>query len=219
MLQRSTIEFLKKLKKNNNRDWFNQNKDLYNKAKEDFISFVQTLIDQIAAFDKSLKGVEAKNCIFRIYRDVRFSKDKTPYKPNFGASMAQGGRKSMNSGYYIHLEPVSSFLAGGVYMPPTPQLNAIRQEIDYNIDEFKTIINNKKFKKYFEELSDMHKLKMAPKGYPKDHPEIELLKFKSYIVAHNLEEKEMISEHFLKYCSTVFNTMTPLNKFLDRCLD
>lgn len=218
MLQRSTIEFLKKLKKNNNRDWFNQNKELYNKAKEDFISFIQTLIDQIAAFDKSLNGVEARNCIFRIYRDVRFSKDKTPYKPNFGANMAQGGRKSMSSGYYIHLEPGSSFLAGGVYMPPTPQLNAIRQEIDYNIDEFKTIINNKEFKKYFEGLSDMHKLKMAPKGYPKDHPEIELLKFKSYIVTHNLE-KEMISEHFLKYCSKVFNAMTPLNEFLNRCLD
>jgi uncharacterized protein (TIGR02453 family) len=154
MINKSTFDFLTKLKKNNNKEWFDKNRPEYEIAKNNFKEFISELILSIAKFDSSVKMLEPKNCIFRINRDIRFSNDKTPYKINMGASIGPGGKKSYDAGYYIHIQPGGSFLAGGVWQPPAPQLNAIRQEIDYNAAEFKKLVSNKDFKKYFGSLSE-----------------------------------------------------------------
>lgn len=218
MLQKTTLDFLEKLKRNNNKEWFDKNRPVYETAKKDFQQFIETLLHSINSFDGLVKGLEAKSCIFRINRDIRFSNDKTPYKSNLAAGISPGGRKSFSPGYYIHLQPGKSFLAGGMWMPPTPQLNAIRQEIDYNAAEFKKIIGHKDFKKYFGGLEEEDKLKTVPKGYSKDHPEIELLKFKSFIVVHDLKDTEVTAKNFITHCSTILKAMYPLNAFLRRAI-
>lgn len=219
MIEKSTLEFLSKLSKNNNKEWFDKNRSSYELAKVNFKEFVNELIISTAKFDSSIKHLEAKDCIFRINRDVRFSKNKAPYKNNFGVSISPGGKKSFSAGYYLQLQPGSSFIAGGMWMPPTPQINAIRQEIDYNTVEFKKIIGNKEFKKYFGQLSDEDKLKTVPKGYDKSHPEIELLKYKSYLTIHSVKDAEILSKNFLKHCNSIMKTMLPLNLFLRRACD
>jgi uncharacterized protein (TIGR02453 family) len=219
MINKPTFDFLSKLKKNNSKEWFDKNRDEYEIARTNFKEFVGDLIIAISRFDPSVKSLEPKNCIFRINRDIRFSNDKTPYKTNMGASIGPGGKKSHDAGYYIHIQPGASFLAGGVWQPPAPQLNAIRQEIDYNAAEFNKIINHKAFKMHFGKLSEEDKVKTSPKGYDKNHPEIELLKLKSFIVVRDLKDKEVISKDFIKECSEVFKAMYPLNKFLRRAVD
>ncbi|HEY4785942.1 MAG TPA: DUF2461 domain-containing protein, partial [Bacteroidales bacterium] len=152
MLEKS-LSFLTVLKDNNYKEWFHENKPLYEEAKKEFESFVSLLIKEIKAIDGDIGYPEPKDCIFRIFRDIRFSNDKTPYKTNFGAFMAKGGnRKSEYGGYYFHLEPGNSLLAGGIWMPQPGILKAIREEIFHNIDEFLAIIESKEFKKQFGEL-------------------------------------------------------------------
>ena len=189
---KNTLDFLKKLKSNNNKKWFDKNKNLYLQSKEEVETLVDSLIAGIAKFDKKIPAdLKGKDCTFRIYKDVRFSKDKTPYKTNMGAYISPGGRKSMAAGYYIHFEPGASFLAGGMYMPEPDKLNAIRQEIDYNYAAFDKIFKAPLFKKYFKALDEMEKLKTAPKGYAKDHPHLDLLQHKHYIVSHKLSDKNI----------------------------
>lgn len=219
MIDKSTLEFLSKLSKNNNKEWFEKNRPTYELAKTNFKEFVSELISSTAKFDPSVKHLEAKDCIFRINRDVRFSKNKAPYKNNFGAILSPGGKKSFAAGYYIQIQPGESFIAGGMWQPPTPQINAIRQEIDYNTAEFKKIIAAKDFKKFLGKLSEEDKLKSVPKGYDKTHPEIELLKFKSYITVHNLKDVDVLSKNFLKHCNEVMKAMQPLNLFLRKACD
>src|SRR6266542_1281494 len=136
MIAKNTFDFLKKIKKNNDREWFEKNKDQYLNAKEDVENNIQSLIGEFSKFAPELKGLDAKKCLFRIYRDIRFSKDKRPYKTNLGASLNPGGKKVQSPGYYIHFEPGNSFIAGGIWMPEAPELNAIRQEIDYHSRDF-----------------------------------------------------------------------------------
>lgn len=212
------IQFLSRLKENNNREWFNENKNEFEKAKNEFEIFVNSLIKEISLFENNLSGLEAKKTIFRIYRDVRFSKDKTPYKKSFGSYIAPGGRKSIFAGYYLHIEPGGSFLAGGMHSPSSENLAKIRQEILYNIDEYKSIINNKDFKINFENIRG-EKLKRPPKGFPGDFPDIELLKHKEYIVIHNLNDDLIVNDNFLDYSRKIFENMKPLNDFLNRALD
>lgn len=219
MIDKSTIDFLSKLSKNNNKEWFDKNRPVYELAKTNFKDFVNELIISTAKFDSSIKHLEAKDCIFRINRDIRFSKNKTPYKNNFGALLCPGGKKSFDAGYYIQIQPGASFIAGGMWQPPTPQIMAIRQEIDYNAAEFKKIIGAKEFKKLFGALSEEDKLKSVPKGYDKTHPEIELLKHRSFITVHNLKDKDVLSKTFLKQCNEVMKAMHPLNLFLRRACD
>ncbi|MCW3104524.1 MAG: hypothetical protein JWO09_2964 [Bacteroidetes bacterium] len=219
MLHKSTFDFLSKLKKNNSKEWFDKNRPEYEIAKNDYKEFIQELINTIGKFDPAVKALEPKHCVFRINRDIRFSNDKTPYKVNMGASIAPGGKKSITPGYYIHIQPGASFLAGGMWQPPAPQLSAIRQEIDYNTPEFKKLTGNKDFKKYFGALSDEDKVKTSPKGYDKGHPEIESLKLKSFIMVHDLKDKEVLSKDFIKHCEAVFKAMLPMNKFLRRACD
>ncbi len=218
MIEKSTLDFLSKLKQNNNRDWFLEHKTEYEKAKSNFVDFVQQLIQEVAKFDNSVKGLDAKKCVFRINRDIRFSADKSPYKSNMGASFSAGGKNSTNPGYYIHLEGNKSFLAAGKWMPDPTMLSAIRQEIDYNTKEFKKIITAKEFVSFFGELSDEDKLKTAPKGYPKDHPELELLKLKSFIAVHSFNQKEVLSKTFLSDCVKGCKLVFPLTKFLSRAI-
>lgn len=219
MIEKSTLEFLSKLSKNNNKDWFEKNRPAYETAKNNFKEFIDDVIIASAKFDPAIKNLESKNCIFRINRDVRFSKNKAPYKNNFGASISPGGKKSFSAGYYIQVQPGQSFIAGGMWQPPAPQINAIRQEIDYNAKEFKKIISAKEFKKYFGALSDEDKLISAPKGYDKTHPEIELLKHRSYIVVHDLKDSDVLSKDFLKHCTNVMKATHPMNLFLRKACD
>ena len=219
MIQKSAFSFLSQLKKNNNRVWFEKNKPVYLEAKENFDYFITELIGAVSEFDPGIKGLEAKNCVYRIYRDIRFSKDKTPYKTHFSAGLTGGGKNAYVPGYYLHVAPGKSLLAGGIWMPPSPQLNAIRQEIDYNSKEFRKILAAKNFKKYFGKLDEEYKLRTAPKGYAKDHPEIELLKMKSYIVVHNMKDKNVLAQSAVKHFADVFKAMKPLNSFLKRAMD
>jgi uncharacterized protein (TIGR02453 family) len=149
MLQSSTVNFLKSLSDNNNRPWFEANRGRYENAKEDFQNLVQSLIKGIGKFDPDIAQLEVKNCVFRQYRDVRFAKDKRPYKNNMGAYFNIGGKKINTAGYYLHVEPGKSFVAGGLYEPEAPMLAKVRQEIDYNLEDWKKILSNKTFQKYF----------------------------------------------------------------------
>ena len=218
MLKKSTIAFLKKLKKNNNRDWFNKNKHLYEDAKYDFEIFVLDLIQKISDFDETISGLEPKNCTFRIYKDVRFSKDKSPYKTYMGASINIGGRKAPTAGYYVHVDPNEYFIAGGVYNPMPDKLLAVRNAIYKDLKGFKKIIDNKEFKKYFKEIWGGDKLKTAPKGFDKEHPSIEYLKFKSYLVWHNTNETKVLSKNYTDFTSKVFKQMKPFIDFLNKAM-
>jgi uncharacterized protein (TIGR02453 family) len=219
MIEKSTLEFLRNLSKNNNKDWFLKNRDNYDHAKYNFKEFIDSVLLSTSKFDPSIKDLESKNCIFRINRDVRFSKNKDPYKNNLGAILSPGGKKSFSAGYYIQIQPGESFIAGGMWQPPSPQINAIRQEIDYHPEEFKKIIAAKDFIKQFGKLSEEDKLKTVPKGYDKTHPEIELLKYRSYIIIHSFKDTEVLSKDFIKKCSEVMKSMYPLNLFLRRACD
>lgn len=220
MIHESTITFLKKLKKNNNREWFEKNRLMYEAAKSDVEKNVGVVLAAAKQFDKRISGdLEARKCMFRIYRDVRFAKDKRPYKNNLGASFNPGSKNANLPGYYMHIEAGGAFLAGGIWQPPAPELAKIRQEIDYNLDEFKKIINDKSFRKYFGSLEQEDKLVTAPKGYPKDHPAIEFLKLKSFIAVAPLSDKELHSPQFTKTAITIFKAMLPLNQFIQRALD
>jgi uncharacterized protein (TIGR02453 family) len=220
MIQKSTLGFLKKLKQNNNRDWFEKNKEVFLKAKADMEKMVQCIIDEIGKSDKRIKGQDAKKCMFRIYRDVRFSKDKRPYKINLSAIIGPGGKKIHDvPGLYIHIQPGASFVAGGLWQPEPPHLAAIRQEIDYSAKEFMKITGNKDFKKYFGKLSAEDKLKTVPKGYDKTHPQIEFLKLKSFIVERSFTDAQVTSASFAKEVAKTAKAMELLNQFLAAATD
>jgi uncharacterized protein (TIGR02453 family) len=218
MIEQSTLDFLKKLSKNNNKVWFDKNREAYLKAKQNIEEFTTKLINEIAKFHPEIGTLNPKKCVFRIFRDVRFSKDKSPYKSNMGAYISEGGKAGVKAGYYLHIQPNGkSMLAGGMYHPESKVLNAIRQEIDYNTKEFKSIIQKKSFKNTFGELQG-EKLKTVPKGYDKEHPEIELLKFKSYIVWQQIDDKALTQKDFLKKTTATFKELYPFNNFLNRAI-
>jgi uncharacterized protein (TIGR02453 family) len=215
-IRKSTLDFLNAIKNNNNRDWFIKNKAFYSQARDNFESFVQEILNQIIDFEPILKGLEVKSCVYRFNRDIRFSNDKSPYKTHFGAFIVRGGKKNGDkfAGYYIHVEPDNSIIAGGAYMPPTPWLSSIREKIDEEPERFLKIINNKDFIKYFAKI-DGEKLKKAPKGYPSDHPNIDLLKFKSYLVVNEVSNVLVMSEKYFNHTMLVIKAMKPLNDFLN----
>lgn len=216
-LSKETLKFLYDLRKNNDRDWFNQNKSRYKKVRQEFVKFVDELIQAVSEFDPAIGHQTAKNCVFRIYRDVRFSNDKSPYKTNFGAHITGASDKSelhSKAGYYIHIEPGKSFLAGGAYQPTGKWMKAIRQEIDENADGLKKIIHSKSFKNTFGEMEG-EKLKTSPRDYSIDHPEIELLRYKSFLATHSLADEKVLSSDFLSYCKHVFKVLYPFDQFLN----
>ena len=215
MKKNNIISFLKELSTNNNREWFEANKSSYLEAKESMELLVDQVIQRISAFDSSISGQEAKKCLFRIYRDVRFSKNKEPYKTNMGAFIVPGGKKSGKAGYYIHIEPNKSFLGGGIYMPESKILKLVREEIMYGIDEFHGIIGNPDFKAVFPEIYG-EKLKRPPKGFPADFKDIELLKMKSFALMHPVNDQETESDILIDKASQVFKQMMPFNMFINR---
>jgi uncharacterized protein (TIGR02453 family) len=215
-IKKSTIDYLKSIGRNNNRDWFLKNKELYNEARGNFEAFVQELLNEITVFEPIMKGLEVKSCVYRFNRDIRFSNDKSPYKTHFGAFMVRGGKKNGDklAGYYFHIEPGKSIIAGGAYMPPAPWLGAIREKIDEEPERFNQIIENKEFIKYFRELTG-DKLKKAPKGYPSDHPQLELLKLKSYLAVNEVNDKTVMNKDLFEHVVSVFKAMKPLNDILN----
>lgn len=221
MLAVATIKFLKDLKKNNNKPWFEANRKKYEDAKADFAQFIQRIIEKHAKKDKTLKELKAKDCMFRINRDVRFSKDKSPYKTNFGASINRGGKKSVFAGYYFHCEPGEHFVGGGIWMPMPPELKKLRQEIDYNLEAFKKIVESKKFISVYGELyaGEDVRLTKVPQGFEKDSPAAAYLKFKSYLSMKKLSDSEITSKTLEKQALEAFDTLQPLVEFINKGLD
>lgn len=209
------LKFLKDISKHNDREWFEKNKSRYLEAKQGFEDLVGSMLNELIKFDAGLAGLNPKKLPFRIYRDVRFSKDKRPYKTNMGAGFSPNGKMEQEPGYYLHIQPGNkSFIAGGIYMPDVANLSKIRQEIDYNFDTLKKIIGAKSFRKYFTDFDEFDTLKTAPKGYPKDHPHIKLLKLKSFVVSHPFTDKQVLDKNFVRTVATVCKTIRPLNDFI-----
>lgn len=220
MLLPSTIKFLKDLKKNNNRPWFEKNRKVYEDAKADFADFIQAVIDKHSKNDSTIKEQVAKNCLFRINRDVRFSKDKSPYKSNMGASINRNGKKSLLAGYYFHLEPGQCFAGGGIWMPMPDDLKKVRQELDYNFADFKKIITSKKFKSVYGDLSHHaeYKLSRVPKGYEADNPAAEYLKLKSFVAMVSLKDTDLTSKDLVKKTVAAFEALQPLLTFINNSI-
>ncbi len=210
--------FLSGLAANNSKEWMDANKSDYLTAKQNFIDLVQNTINLTAANDPEIASEEAKKCVFRLNRDVRFSNNKEPYKTNFGGAIAKGGRKTGNPGYYIHIMPGNNFAGGGLYQPMPDALKKIRQEIDYNADELRKIINSKSFKSVFDEPYD-DQVKTAPKGFSKDNPNIDLLRYKSFIYMRKFTDKEAQSSEFPDMVQETFTAIKPFLDFLRRGLD
>lgn len=221
MMQSSTIRFLKKLSKNNNKPWFDANRKAYDEARGDFETFLQNVIDAFGKSDPSIASLKAKECMFRINRDIRFSKDKTPYKKNFAASINLGGKQSIYAGYYFHLEPGNSFVGGGIWMPMPAETQKIRQEIDYSLDEFKRIVGSKKFVSVYKDLDRDPEIALVnvPKGYEKENPAASFLKLKSWIAMKAISDADLSSKSLVKDTVDAFKTIQPLINFLNRAVE
>lgn len=214
-INKSTLTFLSELKLHNEREWFSKNRNRYAEARGNFEEFVQAILSEIVKFDPIYKGLEAKSCMFRINRDTRFSHDKSVYKTNFGAFMVRGGKKNGDKypGYYLHIEPNASFVAGGAYIPPSPWLNAIREKISENGEKLKGIVSSREYIMYFSGLEG-EKLKVPPRGYMKDHPHIELIKMKSFLAEKSYSDTGVVAADFFYTVTGAFRAMKPLNDFL-----
>lgn len=216
-LHEETLRFLTDLRANNDRAWFDRNKPRFQAAKADFTAFTGALIGEVAKFDAAIALLEPKDCVFRIYRDTRFSKDKTPYKSSLGAHLIAGGRKNerVRAGYYVLISPDDCFLAGGAHLPSGNWMTEIRQEICDNAADLRRIVGNRAFAKNFGGIEG-ERLKTAPRGYAKDHPEIELLKYKSFLAVHRMSDEETVSPGFLKHAAEVFRALQPFAQFLNQ---
>jgi uncharacterized protein (TIGR02453 family) len=219
MLSLSTISFLRELKDNNNKEWFDLHRKDYEGAKSDYLKLVSQILEKLKTIDPALENLEAKKCVFRINRDVRFSKNKDPYKTNMGSFYSKGGKAVECAGYYFHLEPGSCFIGGGYWMPQGPDLKKIRSEIDYNLEEFTGILQEKTMKKYFGELSQEARLSRPPQGYDADNPAVEYLKLKSFTVTSTLPDEQLNNPKLLSNIIDHFRAMKPLVQFLNRSLD
>ena len=209
------FKFLKELRENNDREWFKANKDRYDALNKEYVEVVEKLIAGISTFDPEIAGLDAKSCVYRIYRDVRFSNDKTPYKTHFGAYMTGcGGRTSPYGGYYLHIEPGNALVSGGVWCPSPAMLKKLRQDIYNNMEEFTGILENKEFKDIYGELEG-EVLKRMPDGFPKDYEYDYILKHKSFIVSSNKPEKFFYSKDWVDEVVENFRILYPFNKFLN----
>lgn len=221
MLTKESLQFLDDLKKNNNREWFQENKKRYEVFKKDYHQLVSDFLDVMKPLDPSLDFLEVKNCTFRINRDIRFSKDKSPYKSHLGVWMSAGAKGANRSGYYVHIEKGASFIAGGFYSPEAEDLKKVRKEIAFFYDDLQEILNDKNFKKEFGSLdiNENNSLKSMPRGYEKDHPAIEFLKLKSFTATQVYDISEVTKKDFVKKTSQKLIALKPLNEFINRALD
>jgi uncharacterized protein (TIGR02453 family) len=220
MLSKDSLQFLDDLKANNNRDWFLDNKKRYEVFKKDYQQLVADFLDAMKPLDPSLEMLEVKNCTFRINRDIRFSKDKSPYKDHIGVWLSSGSKGMNRSGYYVHLARTGSFIAGGFYCPEAEDLKKVRKEIAYFHEDLEEIINNKNFQKEFGDFDRNEKnlLKNPPRGYEKDHPAIEFLKLKSFETSQKFEMEEVLKEDFVAKMTKKLIVLKPLNDFINRAV-
>ena len=218
MLSKDSLQFIDDLTQNNNRDWFIDNKKRYDRFKTDYQILVAAFLAEMKPLDPSLAHLEVKNCTFRINRDIRFSKDKTPYKNHLGIWMSSGVKGINRAGYYIHIGKNESFIAGGCYSPEAEDLKKIRKEIAFFYDDLEEIVNEKSFKNIFGHLDKSNTLKKAPKEYEKEHPAIEFLKLKSFVGVQKIDYNEAIQEDFVKKTAAKIILLKPLNDFINRAL-
>jgi uncharacterized protein (TIGR02453 family) len=220
MLSKDTLQFLDDLKANNNRDWFLDNKKRYEAFKKDYHQLVADFLDAMKPLDPSLEMLEVKNCTFRINRDIRFSKDKSPYKAHLGVWLSSGVKGLNRSGYYVHIEKGASFIAGGLYAPEAEDLKKMRKEIAYFYEDLEEILNEEHFKTAFQDFdrNEKNTLKNPPRGYEKDHPAIELLKLKSFESSHKFDISEVAKKDFVATMSQKLIALKPLNDFINRAL-
>lgn len=220
MLSKKTLEFLRDLKANNNRDWFLENKKRYEEFKKDYHQLIQAFLEIMKPQDSSLELLEVKNCTFRINRDIRFSKNKAPYKTHLGIWMNTNQGNNNGPGYYIHIEKGGSFIAAGMYSPETEDLKKIRKEIAFFYEDLEAILNNKNFKKFYSglERTETNSLKNGPKDFDKEHPAIEFLKLKSFVAIHKIADEVLFNENFVKTTAEKLIVLKPLLEFLNRGL-
>lgn len=213
------LEFLKQLQENNNKTWMDAHKPDYQAAREALLEITDQLIKGLGKVDASVASLTPKDCIFRINRDIRFTKDKSPYKINMGAYLTKGGKKGGYAGYYLHLQPHDqSFVAGGMYQPMPDALKQIRQEIDYNGDKLEAIVSSKKFKDSFGSLHG-EGLQRPPKGYDVHHKYIDWIKLKSFAVMHPFSDQAVLQPDFITQIIEHFKILVPLNHFFNAALD
>lgn len=220
MVSPKILQLLKDIKENNNREWFHDNKAYYEEYKKEYSKLIQEFLDEMIPLDDSLRHLEVKNCSFRIARDIRFSKDKTPYKTHAGIWLSGGTKNTNLPGYYIHIEEGKSFIGGGVWWPDNADLKKIRKEIAFFTEDLESVLNDKNFKKEFGdfERNESNSLKTSPKDYEKDHPAIDYLKLKSFTAGQNLDDKILLDKDFVKKISQKLIALKPLNEFLTRAL-
>jgi len=219
MIRKETLAFVARLIENNDRVWFQENKAEYEVAKQNIEDFANTIITELRKTDTTIpEEISVKKCVMRIYRDVRFSKDKSPYKNNFGIGISTRGKGGDGAGYYVHIQPNKSFVAGGYWMPQGDHLKAIRQEIDYNAQDLLDILEDKDFKSYFNSLDEEEKLKTVPKGYDANHPQIEMLKLKSFTVTHYFTNDQLFHRDSALAVADGLKKMYPLISFLNHAV-
>jgi uncharacterized protein (TIGR02453 family) len=211
------FHFLNEVTVHNNREWFKANKGLYEEARDEFDKLLAQIIDRISLFDETIRGVQPKDCTYRIYRDTRFSPDKTPYKTHFGGYINAHGKKSDHCGYYFHIEPGNSMLAGGSYCLPPQILKAVRQSIYDNMDEYRSIVEDEAFKRYFVVGEEF--LKTTPKGFPRDYEYAQYLKCKQYTCFHSLPDNFLMRSDWLDYVADAFGQMKRFADFLNYTID
>lgn len=220
MLQPTTLQFLSALEQNNNKPWFDANRKLYTAAKEDVERLVAQVITHLGAIDPGIQGLEVKQCMFRINRDVRFSANKAPYKTNIGFALTKGGKKSPLAGYYVHLEPGKSFFGAGIYMPMPPELKKVRQEIAYCYEEFHAILSSDAFQSFFGGVEIQgHSLVKVPAGYAPDHRAAQYLKLKSVFASHDLTDLELTQPRLMDTLTEGFRIIAPLVAFINRSFE
>ncbi len=214
-IKKESLDFLKALAKNNDRDWFNERKDKYIIAHENLIAFADVLLNEMNKHDK-IETISGKKSLHRIYRDVRFSKDKTPYNSHWGGSFKRA-TKQLRGGYYYHIEPGNTFLAGGFWGPESDDLKRIRQDIEYNYKDWRKLFADKVLGKTFGKLMG-EQISSAPRGYAKDHPAIDLLRYKQFILKYKFTDKEVISPDFAYKVNDVFKKMRPFLNHMSEVL-
>jgi len=219
MINRDTLEFLKELAKNNNREWFQANKAAHDKARENVIAFCGEMIAALQKLDPGIdEALDPKKCVLRIYRDIRFSLNKTPYKTNFGMSIPTTGLRNGGVEYYMHIQPGNCFIGGGYWMPEAEHVKKIRQEIDYNAHDLKNIIDDPEFVSLFGDFRKQEQLKTVPKGYDAENENLDLLKLKSFISWHPLKDEELLEADTVQKIAIVCAKLHPLNVFLKNAL-
>ena len=218
MIDQETLQFLEDLGRNNYKEWFHEHKDRYQKARANFLEVVQELIYGISAFDPLIarQQLEPKKTIMRINRDIRFSKDKTPYKTNFFTFLNPGGKKAATAGYYLSVSPNDSFLGGGIYMPDNDTLYKIRMGIEGDFEEWKNLLNKQSFKNVYGEVKPSGSLKNPPRGFDKESPAVEYLKYKGYYTQKMLSAQELTQSAFVDQALRDLEAAEPLVKFINR---